>query len=140
MPHYASCVCIELYRSKDGNNYKVEVLYWPELKGPDKITSSITGCEKGCSLNDFVQRSQKYKIEDEDKVSKISIMHNYNFSTVNAIKMMETGLRRLHCSLFLLRWSSTLFFLYKKFIIIKTNFMISNKVRLSSLFSMLKHR
>jgi len=67
LPHYASCVTIELLQSKDKKNYKVKVLYWPELHGPEDVTPSISGCEKECSVDTFVKRSQPYKIEDMEK-------------------------------------------------------------------------
>jgi hypothetical protein len=107
LPHYASCVTVELYRSKDGNNYKVEVLYWPELKGPDSLTTSVTGCQKGCSLEEFNKRSQIYKIENMDKVRlvKLILIHSYTFSIANEIKKMTmtTEYHRFWCLFSLFR-------------------------------------
>ncbi|KAI6183298.1 Acid phosphatase [Aphelenchoides bicaudatus] len=66
LPHYASCVTIELYQSttKGTKDYKIKVLYWPELHGPWDVTHWVTGCDNHCSLDDFVNRSMPYKIDD----------------------------------------------------------------------------
>lgn len=62
-PHYAACVTLELLRSRAGGDFSVRVLYWPEVKEFEEITSSISGCEQGsCSLEQFRARSEPYRV------------------------------------------------------------------------------
>ncbi|KAH7701602.1 esophageal gland cell secretory protein 21 [Aphelenchoides avenae] len=67
-PHYSSCVTVELWQKADKSFY-VKVLYWPlneadeEKRTSEDLTTQVTGCEKGCTLDDFASRSQKYKMD-----------------------------------------------------------------------------
>ncbi|KAI6184726.1 Acid phosphatase [Aphelenchoides bicaudatus] len=68
LPHYASCVLLELYQSvEDPGEYKVSVLYWPEAHGLIDVTHWITGCNHKCTLDTFINRSQSYRIRDMEK-------------------------------------------------------------------------
>ncbi|KAH7687734.1 esophageal gland cell secretory protein 21, partial [Aphelenchoides avenae] len=65
-PHYSSCVTVELWQKPDMTIY-VKVIYWPldeqqEKKRPQEdLTKYVTGCEKSCTLDEFVERSKPYK-------------------------------------------------------------------------------
>ncbi|KAI6222796.1 Acid phosphatase [Aphelenchoides besseyi] len=65
LPHYASCAALELHAN--GNDYTVKLMYWSESYGPWDITASITGCENGCSLDQFAERSKSYVVDDFPK-------------------------------------------------------------------------
>ncbi|KAI6181515.1 Acid phosphatase [Aphelenchoides besseyi] len=60
---YASCTALELWQKKGANNknvYTIKVIYWPASVGPLELTSSVTGCEMGCTLQQFIDRSVNY--------------------------------------------------------------------------------
>ncbi|KAH7711087.1 esophageal gland cell secretory protein 21 [Aphelenchoides avenae] len=67
-PHYSSCVTVELWQKADKSFY-VKVLYWPLNEADEKkrtsedLTTQVSGCEKGCTLDEFTTRSQKYKMD-----------------------------------------------------------------------------
>ncbi|KAL3119117.1 hypothetical protein niasHT_003900 [Heterodera trifolii] len=63
LPHYTSCVTVELWRDKTVGQLSVNVLYWrPNEESFVDITKEVKGCENGCTLNEFVKRSEIYRM------------------------------------------------------------------------------
>uniref|UniRef100_A0A914GSU3 Acid phosphatase n=1 Tax=Globodera rostochiensis TaxID=31243 RepID=A0A914GSU3_GLORO len=63
-PHYTACVTVELWRDKNIGQYSVNVLYWkPNEESFIDITKDIKGCEYGCTLKQFVNRSEAYRMD-----------------------------------------------------------------------------
>nr|AVA09658.1 putative effector protein [Heterodera avenae] len=62
-PQYTSCVTVELWRDKNVGQLSINVLYWkPNEESFVDITKDIKGCEYGCTLNQFVKRSEVYRM------------------------------------------------------------------------------
>jgi len=63
-PHYSACATIELWQTPNSTFY-IKFLYWPpdqqEIKTSEDLTANITGCENGCTLDQFAARSGPYK-------------------------------------------------------------------------------
>jgi lysosomal acid phosphatase len=73
LPHYSSCVTLELWKKSD-NSFYVKVFYFPLDKDArdhdyEEVTHGITGCEnvKECTLDQFVKRSAPYKMDSDPK-------------------------------------------------------------------------
>ncbi|KAI6183810.1 Acid phosphatase [Aphelenchoides bicaudatus] len=62
MPIYASALTIELWRNNKNNEYFVKVNYFPRDEDTVDITKDIVGCESGCSLDEFENRSNVYRL------------------------------------------------------------------------------
>ena len=64
---------MELWRHPRANRTEIRALYFvpPEsdrdayaaADPPVDLTSFIEGCERGCTLEEFVQRSERYKLD-----------------------------------------------------------------------------
>ncbi|KAI6181644.1 Acid phosphatase [Aphelenchoides besseyi] len=63
-PSYTSCIAIELRRNTKTGRYYVKVLYIFENETVD-ITSDIGGCERDCTFDRFVQRSQPFLLRNK---------------------------------------------------------------------------
>ncbi|KAI6197928.1 hypothetical protein M3Y94_01283600 [Aphelenchoides besseyi] len=63
-PSYTSCIVIELRRNTKTGEYYVKVLYMFENETVD-ITSDISGCERDCTFDRFVKRSQPFLLRNK---------------------------------------------------------------------------
>ncbi|CAD5213958.1 unnamed protein product [Bursaphelenchus xylophilus] len=64
LPDYASAVTVEL-REQNGTHH-VKVLFWPP-NNPfhyQDITAEVSDCDEKCDLEQFLKRSEPYKVED----------------------------------------------------------------------------
>ncbi|KAI6207235.1 Acid phosphatase [Aphelenchoides fujianensis] len=67
LPHYAACAAVELLQSKgadDKNVYSIRVVYYPDRQDALDLTSAVSGCERGCTLDEFVARSKNFTDSD----------------------------------------------------------------------------
>ncbi|KAI6171492.1 Acid phosphatase [Aphelenchoides fujianensis] len=71
LPHYAAAAAVELLQAKGADNknvYNIRLVYWPgyedALQGEVDLTSAVTGCEQGCTLDQFVARSKNFTDSD----------------------------------------------------------------------------
>lgn len=70
-PHYSACVSIELWQDPK-NQYYIKVFYWVPATdrkthaGEDfvDLTKLISGCTDKCTVDDFIKRSEKYKLTE----------------------------------------------------------------------------
>ncbi|KAI6242552.1 Acid phosphatase [Aphelenchoides fujianensis] len=66
LPHYAACAAVELLQSKGANDKNL--VYFPgredTLQGEVDLTSAVSGCERGCTLDEFVARSKNFTDSD----------------------------------------------------------------------------
>uniref|UniRef100_A0A914D4U0 Uncharacterized protein n=1 Tax=Acrobeloides nanus TaxID=290746 RepID=A0A914D4U0_9BILA len=63
-PQYSSCATFELWVRDDNSTY-IKAYYLPLTNTSDhlieEVTTEISGCENGCTLDQFEQRSQPFK-------------------------------------------------------------------------------
>ncbi|KAI6183200.1 Acid phosphatase [Aphelenchoides bicaudatus] len=68
-PDYTSSLMFELKRNAQTNEFYLQVFYLVADEPVVELTGDIQGCEQSCTLAEFTQRSEIYKIENRTEVS-----------------------------------------------------------------------
>uniref|UniRef100_A0A914D9X4 Acid phosphatase n=1 Tax=Acrobeloides nanus TaxID=290746 RepID=A0A914D9X4_9BILA len=80
-PQYSSCATFELWVRDDNSSY-IRVYYLPLTNTSDhlieEVTPEITGCENGCTLDQFEQRSQTFKPNGDGNTAALCNTNLFN--------------------------------------------------------------
>uniref|UniRef100_A0A914D534 acid phosphatase n=1 Tax=Acrobeloides nanus TaxID=290746 RepID=A0A914D534_9BILA len=80
-PQYSSCATFELWVKDDNSSY-IRVYYLPLTNTSDhlieEVTPEITGCENGCTLDQFEQRSQPFKPNGDGNTAALCNTNLFN--------------------------------------------------------------
>jgi hypothetical protein len=81
VPSYASILLIELWQKSSDKVPYVKVFYRRDKK-LHELSTKISGCSNGCTLEQFKKRSKPYFVGDVDKVNILVKFSNQNLRVV----------------------------------------------------------
>ncbi|KAF7634512.1 hypothetical protein Mgra_00006083 [Meloidogyne graminicola] len=105
-PHYSTCVTFELWRGKNTGEFNVKVILWKPSATPKEITKDIEGCQNSSTLEQFIKRSEPYKMLPSPKDYCSQLLKPLN----GANNLINWKLKML----LLLAFFTTIFFTKKK--------------------------